>query len=189
MGMEPLARFGRCEKAFLSGSDQGSSLGTKPRVRHVILLVGDYDCTLDAKNRLMIPAQFRRQADPETAARWYAILHVGDRLWLMPEAEFGRQVAKIRPTLLPKDEQLDFVRKLFARSRLLEPDKQGRVVLPEKLLAKAKLGRDVTLVGVGRHVEVRDRAQYQTELDSDDFDAAFRSARAAGIELDDGSRE
>ncbi|MDD4888826.1 MAG: cell division/cell wall cluster transcriptional repressor MraZ [Phycisphaerae bacterium] len=149
------------------------------------LLVGEYECTLDAKNRLMVPADFRRELDRGNAgSRWYAILHLQDRLWLMPEDEFAREVAKIRPTLLPKDEQLDFVRALFSRSQVIEPDKQGRVVLPEKLLLRAKLGKDVTLVGMGRYVEVNDRAAWLAEQQRANFDESFRKARQAGIEVD-----
>jgi len=154
-------------------------------VLNLSLLVGEYECSLDAKNRLMIPADFRREVDRDgLASRWYAILHLADRLWLMPADEFARQVEKIRPTLLPKDEQLDFVRKLFGRSRVIEPDKQGRVVLPENLLTKARLGREVTLVGMGRHIEVYDRQQWLAEQSADNFDELFRKARQAGIEVE-----
>lgn len=148
------------------------------------LLVGEYDCNLDAKNRLMIPADFRREAGRGGAGgRWYAILHKSDRLLLMPEDEFARQADKIKPTLLPSDEQVDFVRQLFSRSQVIEPDKNGRVVLPEKLLARARLGRELTLVGLGRHVEVNNRADWQAEQSAGNFDESLRKAREAGIEM------
>lgn len=148
------------------------------------LLVGEYECTLDAKNRLMIPADFRNELkEAEQGPRWYLFLHMNNRLWLMPEAEFKRQVSKIRPSLLPKDEQLDFVRKLFGNARLLDPDKTGRVVLPEKLIGKAGLERAVTLVGMGRYVEIFNRQAWLEEDAKDDHDDRFRRAREAGIEL------
>lgn len=149
----------------------------------VSLLVGQYDCTLDAKNRLMVPADFRRELDRSGGTRWYAILHGGNRLWLMPEDEFAAQVQKIRPTLLPTPEQVEFVRKLFSRSQVIEPDKQGRIVLPEKLLRKAGLGGEVTLVGMGRYIELNDRARWQAEQAEDDFDDVLARARQAGIEV------
>ena len=146
-------------------------------------LVGEYECTIDAKNRLMVPADFRREVERVSGSpRWFVILHLKNRLWLMPEDEFTKQSEKFHPTLLPKDEQLDFVRKLFERSRLVEPDKQGRIVLPEKLLTRAGLGKEVTLVGVGRHAEVYDRQQLQAEQAQDNFDELYRKAREAVIE-------
>jgi len=150
------------------------------------LLVGEYECTLDAKNRLMVPADFRNELKKaEQGSRWYVFLHLHNRLWLMPEDHFTQQVSKFRPSLLPKDEQLGFVRKLFGNARVVEPDKQGRIVLPDKLVRKANLGRELTLVGMGRYVEVFDRTKWQAEDARDDFDEHFRRAREAGIEIDE----
>lgn len=150
------------------------------------LLIGEYECTLDAKNRLMIPADFRNElTSDQLGPRWYVFLHLQGRLWMMPEQTFKKQVDKFRPSLLPQDEQLGFVRKLFGNARVVEPDKQGRIVLPEKLVRKAHLGRELTLVGMGRYVELYDRAAWADEDARDDFDEHFKRARDAGIEVDE----
>jgi MraZ protein len=148
----------------------------------VSLLVGQYDCTLDAKKRLMVPADFRRELDRNRGTRWYAVLHRGNRLWLVPEDEFSKLAEKIRPTLLPTPEQVEFTRKLFSRSQVIEPDKQGRIVLPEKLVSKAALGGEVTLVGNGRYIEINDRARWQAEQTEENFDEVMDKARQVGIE-------
>ena len=145
-------------------------------------LVGPYECTLDNKNRLMIPADFRRELEQAKGSlRWYVTLHVEDRLRLTPEDEFNRQLEGLESTLLPKDEQMEFSRMLCGRSRLVTPDTQGRIVLPDQFVARAGLSREVMVVGVGRHAEVHDRQKWQGELDKGDFNALFRKARAAGI--------
>ncbi len=77
---------------------------------------------------------------------------------------------------------MEFTRKLFSRSQVIEPDKQGRIVLPEKLVAKAGLGGEVTLVGMGRYIEINDRARWLAEQAEDNFDQVYDSARQAGIE-------
>jgi DNA-binding transcriptional regulator/RsmH inhibitor MraZ len=43
---------------------------------------------------------------------------------------------------------------LFAMTRVLKPDAQGRVVLPEKSMQRAILSEGVTLVGKGDHIEI-----------------------------------
>jgi DNA-binding transcriptional regulator/RsmH inhibitor MraZ len=40
-------------------------------------------------------------------------------------------------------------------------DAQGRVVLPEKLLTRANLGKNVTIVGAGDHLVIRNREDWE----------------------------
>ena len=56
-------------------------------------------------------------------------------------------------------------RYLFAATAEAELDKQGRVTLPAGLLAKAELGREVIVAGVGDHLEVWDRDAWRDQLE------------------------
>ena len=50
---------------------------------------------------------------------------------------------------------------LFAMARQLKPDKQGRVVLPDKSLQRADVETELTLVGHDDHIEIWPRGQWE----------------------------
>ena len=64
----------------------------------------------------------------------------------------------------------------FSGAAEVEPDKQGRVLLPAHLREYAGLERDVTVAGVSNRAEIWDTAQYQalcSEVSADDVAAAM----------------
>jgi len=52
-------------------------------------------------------------------------------------------------------------RRVFAGSSQAELDRQGRLVLPGKLLEQAAITREVAVIGVHDHLEIWDRSTWQ----------------------------
>src|SRR5438105_13237749 len=109
------------------------------------MLLGEYEHTIDDKNRLTLPAKFRHAfADGVVVTRgmdgclfaytrdaWERV--VGQRLGTLdPLSQRGRRMQRF----------------FFSAAAEGELDKQGRVGLPGALLEHAKLGRDVVVAGV-----------------------------------------
>ena len=126
------------------------------------MLLGEYEHTLDDKNRLTMPARFRQAfADGIVLTRGmdgclfgYALdgweRFVGDRLGgLDPLSKEARQMSRF----------------VFSGAAEAELDKQGRVMVPAALLSHAKLAREVVVAGVRDHVEIWDRAAWRTQLE------------------------
>ena len=128
--------------------------------------VGEFETTLDpARNRLAISAAFRDQMHPEEdGANFVSILGPDRRLWLYPELYYRRLVATMRRSPLPTRQASKF-NLLFGMARILKPDSQGRVVLNEKATKRAKIGKDVTLVGCGDHIEVWLTEEWDRQVD------------------------
>lgn len=118
------------------------------------LFVGEFDQVIDSKHRLAIPAALREQIVPqEDGKNLYLVLGPDRHLWLYPDLYYRGLLARFQRSPLPsrKTQRLDL---LFALARLVKPDSQGRVVIPEKSLQRATVGENVTLVGKGDHVEL-----------------------------------
>jgi len=125
------------------------------------MLLGEYEHTIDDKNRLTLPARFRfvfgdgivvtRGMDgclfAYTRGDWDALVQ-GRLATLDPLSKEGRRMQRF----------------FFAGATEAEPDKQGRVGIPAALLEHAKLGRDVVVAGVNDHLEIWDRAAWRREL-------------------------
>jgi MraZ protein len=117
--------------------------------------------TLDAKHRLAIPAPLREQISPaEDGRNFYLILGPDRHLWLYPDLAYRRLLAPLQRSPLPSrsKQRLDL---LFALARVLKPDAQGRVVLPEKSMQRAVIADQVTLVGKGDHLELWPAEQWE----------------------------
>jgi len=118
------------------------------------LLIGEFETTIDAKHRLAINASFREQLEPEEdGTNWILTLGPDKHLWLYPDRYYRRLVASLRRSPLP-DRQTRRIDLLFAMARMLKPDKQGRVVLPDKSMQRAVVADRVTLTGVFDHIEI-----------------------------------
>lgn len=121
------------------------------------MLVGEYDFTLDAKNRVAIPARLRSAfAQGITLTRGSDSCIAG----YSPEdyEKFIDAVFDEAPGLSRRGRA---VRRFNTSSATpLELDGQGRVTIPTKLLQFAGVSREVTIIGVRDHIEIWDRAAW-----------------------------
>src|SRR6266487_4426344 len=125
------------------------------------MLLGEYEHTIDDKNRLTLPARFRH-----TFAEGVVVTRGMDGcLYAYTRADWGRLVESRLATLDPlSQEGRRMQRFFFSGATEGELDKQGRLMLPSALLEHAKLGRDVVVAGVHDHLEIWDRAAWRKEL-------------------------
>lgn len=142
------------------------------------LLVGEYEFTLDAKNRIAIPARLR----PAFANGIYLTRERPRCLAGYGPEEFERrldeEVAATPPT---STRRRDLLRFTVGQAVFQELDRQGRVTIPAKLLEYAGITRDVTIIGVADHLEIWDRsawAGYLARLE-EEADAAADEPRPA----------
>jgi len=140
------------------------------------MLLGEYEHTIDDKNRLTLPAKFRqafeegvvvtRGIDPclavYTRDEWPAF--VSAQLGNLDQ--FSREARQMR-------------RYLFSAAAEGELDRQGRVTLPTPLMKYAGLTRDVVVAGVQDHVEIWDAAAWRAQLDEVEGSAELVAERIA----------
>jgi MraZ protein len=143
------------------------------------MLLGEYEHTIDDKNRLTLPARFRQSfADGVVVTRGIEpCLAVYTR-------EGWDDFVSLRLTGLDRfsREARDMRRYLFSATVEAELDKQGRVTLPAGLMAKAELGRDVMVAGVGDYLEVWDRDAWRIQLEDVERRADVVAERLAARE-------
>lgn len=130
---------------------------------------GEFERGLDAKNRLQLPSDLRECIDPERdGAGLYVTLgeHRGT-LSLFTERAFHELAARIETEFIPGPESLQFELQFYGLSSHVEMDKQGRFVLPERLVKKARLPENVVLVGQKLRIDIWARDAYEKSLGID----------------------
>lgn len=125
------------------------------------MLLGEYEHTIDDKNRLTLPAKFRG-----AFAEGIVVTRGMDGcLNAYAPADWATVVEARLASLHPlSQEGRRMHRFFFSGASEGALDKQGRVSLPAALIQHAKLGRDVVVAGVNDHLEIWDRGAWQREL-------------------------
>lgn len=113
--------------------------------------------------RLCIPAEIRRLIASQGKGRLFAKLGDNGVIWLYPEERFV-SLTSVRDLSITS-EALERSRFHFAVSFMLEWDRRGRIVLPERLRRQALHGRKVVIVGARDHLEIWDRDAWQRRMD------------------------
>lgn len=122
-----------------------------------MLFTGEYEHTIDAKQRLAIPADIRSRLEgTDHTSAFYLAPGQNGVLWLWPERTFDEMAAATQSSLLPDENMMEFELLMFSQARRLEMDKAGRIRLPERMRREAALGDSVTILGVRDHLELHD---------------------------------
>jgi DNA-binding transcriptional regulator/RsmH inhibitor MraZ len=105
--------------------------------------------------------------DPERDGKNFVIIRgrPDDRLWLYPERYFEELAGQARSGLIPDGDQMRFDQLYFPAAELAELDTQGRILIPERMLRRAGLGREVIIWGVRDHLEIRRPGDTEKELE------------------------
>jgi division/cell wall cluster transcriptional repressor MraZ len=155
----------------------------------VPFFTGEHETTIGAKRRLAVSSALREEQRAEDGEQFYLVLGPDKHLWLYPDEYYRRLAESMKRSLLPS-RQMAKMSLFFAMARLLKPDSQGRVILPEKSLRRAGLEdvEQVTLVGKGDHIEIWPTSQWERFMDESmpGYEEMLYEA-AERLEADDGN--
>jgi MraZ protein len=128
-----------------------------------MFLAGTHELTIDSKNRLSIPFAIRRKLSDDRDGQSLYVVPGRRRgtLALYPERYYERLCAGEPADDNLSEESYAYRQFAYSQSALLDPDGQGRVLIPERLLKRAGLGRDVALIAVRDHLEVWNREDFE----------------------------
>lgn len=130
---------------------------------------------MDAKGRLAFPVKLR----PEFGDRFYVTRWLDDCLVAFPPAEWEAVCEKIRA--LPMGSSRKLQRYLFANAVELEPDVQGRILLPQTLREQVGITKDVVVIGVFNRAEIWDKQRWEAQLGSISSDDIEQSMMELGL--------
>ena len=111
---------------------------------------GNYSHSIDAKGRIIIPVKFR-----DALGESFVVTRgVGGCLYAFAQDEWEVFAAKFDELPL-YDENASKMKYFFVGGAFdVEPDRQGRVLLPESLLQHAKIEKEAVVVGMGTRLEI-----------------------------------
>jgi MraZ protein len=115
---------------------------------------GIFPRAVDAKRRIAIPKQFRDEFE-KPAPRKLIITHGSfECLWILTPIRFDQWGARLLENRQDDPELAAYRRIFYGRAEPSELDRQGRILIPDRLAGRAAIGNEVLLVGVYDHIQL-----------------------------------
>ena len=133
--------------------------------------LGEFEATLDAKGRFLIPAGFKKQLPEEETSRYVINRGFEKCLALYPMRTWEPLFTKINGLNEFDPKQREFRRAFLNGATYVEPDTAGRILLPPSLKVYAELQKDIVLIATGDKLEIWDSNKYKQFFDSISSDA------------------
>lgn len=137
----------------------------------MIGFLGEFEATLDAKGRFLLPAGFKKQLPEEETSRFVINRGFEKCLALYPMQTWEPLFAKINGLNEFDPRQREFRRAFLNGATYVEPDTAGRILVPPSLKLYAALQKDIVLMATGDKLEIWDSSKYKQFFDSISSDA------------------
>ncbi|PKM80637.1 MAG: cell division/cell wall cluster transcriptional repressor MraZ [Firmicutes bacterium HGW-Firmicutes-14] len=121
------------------------------------MFMGEFQHTIDAKGRLIVPQKFR----DALGEKFVATRGLDNCLFVFSAEEWQLMEQKLKTLPMTSKDARAFVRFFFSGATECELDKQGRILLPANLRDYAKLEKDVVLLGAINRVEIWSKESWQ----------------------------
>ncbi|MCD8083212.1 MAG: division/cell wall cluster transcriptional repressor MraZ [Clostridiales bacterium] len=141
------------------------------------MFMGEYNHTVDAKGRLIVPSKFREQLGDE----FVVTKGLDGCLFVYENSEWKALEEKLHTLPLTNANARKFSRFFLAGATTCEVDRQGRILLPAVLREFAKIDKEAVLVGVGSRIEIWSRDLWNESNTYDDMEEIAENMEGLGI--------
>ncbi len=131
----------------------------------VYSFIGDFDSRADAKNRVVLPAAFKRELEGQEEVRLVIRKDIFENcLNIYPFPVWEAMMADLRSRLNPYDRRhAQFMREQQRSTCEASLDGNGRLLIPQRLLDAIGADKELTLLGVDDHIELWDKATFASQ--------------------------
>lgn len=128
--------------------------------------LGEFEATVDAKGRFLLPAGFKKQLADKDTVRFVINRGFEKCLSLYPLSSWEPLAEKINALNDFDPKVREFKRYFLNGATLVEPDSAGRLLIPQNLKEYALLQKDIVMVPAGNRMEIWDSNKYKEFFDS-----------------------
>ena len=124
--------------------------------------IGDHNCKIDSKGRLLMPSVFKKQMEPGEDDRFVIKKDIYEKcLVLYPMAEWIRKSTYIKQQTNPFDEEDNrFLREYFKGTAEVSLDANNRILVPKRLLDLIEADKELVLAGQFDKIEIWSKGNY-----------------------------
>lgn len=150
------------------------------------LITGTYDCKVDAKGRLMMPATLKKQLSSILPDGFVLRRSVFQKcLELYPMGEWQILMQKMNKLNKFKKKNNDFIRRFTAGAKIVDIDVNGRLLIPKDLTVFASISKNIVVASAINIIEIWDKDLYEQAIDDAAIDFADLAEEVMGQDDDD----
>jgi len=150
------------------------------------LITGTYDCKVDAKGRLMMPAAIKKQLSAILQDGFVLRRSVFQKcLELYPMAEWQALMKKMNKLNKFKKKNNDFIRRFTAGAKMVDVDVNGRLLIPKDLTVFADISKNIVVASAINIIEIWDKELYEQVIDDAAVDFADLAEEVMGQDDDE----
>jgi MraZ protein len=109
-------------------------------------LIGEYECTLDIKQRIKVPAGLLSQLTADDAGKLVITRGIDKCLYLYPQSEFHVEMDKISRIPDYSAENREYIDQFYSGTSLLSVDSAERILIPRLHIQHAAVVKDIILI-------------------------------------------
>jgi transcriptional regulator MraZ len=132
----------------------------------MIGFLGEYEATLDAKGRFLLPAGFKKQLQEEDGNQFVINRGFEKCLTLYPMKSWEPIFSELSKLNDFDPKVREFRRYFLNGATTLELDSAGRLLIPPNLKEHAGLEKDIVLASAMNKIEIWDKGKYQQFFES-----------------------
>lgn len=146
----------------------------------MINLLGEYNCRLDAKGRVALPAGLRKQLGELEKLGFVLNRDIFEPCLILYPMDAWKEVSKQVSGLnrFVKRNAL-FIRRFNNGATPVEVDSAARINIPARLMEYAGLDKEVVIIGNAERIEIWDKSKYDAFMD-EEIDFATLSEEVMG---------
>jgi MraZ protein len=150
----------------------------------MIGFLGEYEVTIDAKSRFLLPAGFKKQVPEEWGNTYVISRGIESCLTLYPMKNWEPIFSNISQLNEFDPNVRKFQRYFLNGATTVELDSAGRLLIPQNLKEYAGLEKDAVLVAAVKKIEIWDKRKYQQFFENFSPDAFSQLAGEVMVKKD-----
>lgn len=139
----------------------------------MIELIGDQECKVDAKGRLLFPVALKNQLTAILGEGFVIKRSIFQKcLELFPRSEWNNEVKGVNKLNRFSKKNTDFIRIFMAGAREVNLDTTGRLLIPKDLINFGEIRSEVMLTSAINRIEIWNKDKYEakvSEMTPEDF--------------------
>jgi MraZ protein len=132
----------------------------------MISFLGEFEATIDAKGRFLLPAGFKKQLPGDATPKFVINRGFEKCLTLYPLQSWEPIFSEISQLNDFDPKVREFRRYFLNGATEIELDSAGRLLLPKNLISHASLDKDIVLVSAVNKIEIWDSNKYNQFFES-----------------------
>ena len=141
------------------------------------MLIGEYEHSLDAKGRLIMPSKLRL----DIGEKFVVTKGLDGCLFAFSQNEWLNFETKLKSLPLSDKNARNFVRFFLSGATECEIDKQGRFLIPSNLREAGKLEKEAVIIGVGTRLEIWNKEVWTSKDEEISADEIAENMTMLGI--------